>query len=196
MKINKNTLKHLFYSLLLILLAPSVLAARLGTGISPLDRGIEVISGVFNIEVLKNNEYVQIGFMKFMIFVVLFSVSNAALKKVKGIFDKKTAGIVSFAFSMIGVFMMPTRWLMATGSLITAIMSALIFLGFFIGLSYVAVFKLKKNWLQHLLGILILLFLLFVLDEWALFTGLPLVMMIKEDWMKKIFKPKEKNKWQ
>ncbi|MBN2051984.1 hypothetical protein JW756_00600 [Candidatus Woesearchaeota archaeon] len=182
MKINKHTLKYLFFSLLLIITVPGVFAYTSRTGISPLNRAIEMISNLFNIEVLKNNQTVQIGFLKFMLFIVLFSVANMSLKKVK-FFEHKTAGIVSFAFSMIGVFMMPYEWMLATGGLITVIMSSAIFLGFFLGLSYLAVFKFNKNWLQNLIGLLILLLLLFLIDEWALVTGLPMMFIIRKEWL-------------
>jgi hypothetical protein len=156
-----------------------VSVSALGTGVKPMDRGIEVISNLFNIQSLQSNEQVQIGFLKFALFIVLFAVSNQSLKRLK-VFDKKTAGITAFAFSTIGVFMMPHIWLLATGSTITGIMSSLIFLGFFIGLSYVAVFVLrpKENNPQmglakHLLGLILLFLLLTLLDDWALFVGLP-----------------------
>jgi len=191
MKINKNTLKYLFFSLLLIILAPQTFAYVSRTGISPLNKAIETISNLFNIEVLRTNELVQTGFLKFMLFIVLFAVANMSLKRIK-FFEHKTAGIVSFAFSMIGVFMMPTQWLLATGGLITVIISSAIFLGFFIGLSYLAIFVLNKNWLQNLVGLLILLLLLFLLDEWALVTGLPLMCFIRKEWLM----PRKGKKWQ
>lgn len=202
MKLNKNTVRYLFYSLLMIFIAPQVFAYG-RTGVSPLDKGIEAISNVFNIQILRTNESVQTGFMMFMIFIVLFAVSNMALKRVK-FFDKKTAGIVSFAFSAIGVFMMPKEWLMATGGLITALMSSVIFLMVFIGLSVVAVFTLrpkgdddKMGWLKNLLGLILLLLLLFLLDEWAAFVQLPTAMavLVSQKWLKKLFryKPREKH---
>lgn len=182
--INKAIKKPVFI-LLTLLIMPSALAYTARTGITPLNTAIEMISNLFNIEVLKN-AYIQEGFLKFALFIFLFAVTNMALKKVK-IFDKKTAGIVSFAFSMIGVFMMPTPWLMATGGLITVIMSSLIFLGFFIGLAYLAMFKLRKNWIENMLGLLLLMFLIFMIGQWSIYTGLPLIMIIKNNWMKKIF---------
>jgi hypothetical protein len=194
MKNAKNTIKYLFLSLLLIISAPGTLAYSVRTGISPLNKAIEMISNLFNIEVLRNNETVQTGFLKFMIFIVLFAVSNFALKKTK-ILDNKTAGIVSFAFSMIGTFMMPTQWLMATGGLITVVMSSLIFLGFFWGLAVVAVFVLRKKgeddqmgWIKNLLGLLLLLLLIFLVDEWAQVVGLPLIFAINENVLKRLFK--------
>ena len=204
MKINKNTLKYLFLSILLIILVPQVFAVSFRTGISPLNKGIETISNLFNINILQTNETVQVGFLKFMIFIVLFSVSFYGLKVTK-IFDKdnnKTAGIVSFAFSMIGTFMMPTDWLKATGGLITLIMSSVIFLGFFIGLAIVAMFVLKPKkeddpmgWVMNLLGIVLLLLLITLLDDWisiaqvpGLTTMAPLLFLASEKWIRKIMK--------
>ncbi|HEC96355.1 MAG TPA: hypothetical protein ENI59_01600 [Euryarchaeota archaeon] len=193
MKPKKNKSRHLFYSLLyaliLTLLAPQTLAYHVRTGISPLNRAIELISNLFNIEVLRSNTYVQEGFLKLMLFIVIFAVANMSLKKTK-VFDNKTAGIISFAFSMIGVFLMPTTWLLATGGLITVIISSVVFLGFFLGLTYVAVFVLRKNWLQNLLGLLLLLLLLFLLDDFASFVGLPLIILVKENWINKILRIK------
>ncbi|MBU1198254.1 MAG: hypothetical protein KKE98_05600 [Nanoarchaeota archaeon] len=200
MKINKNTVRYLLYSICMILIAPQVFAAG-RSGINPLDRAIEMISGIFNIEVLQNNETVQIGFLKFMLFIVLFSVSFWALRKTK-IFDdaqgKKTAGIVSFAFSMIGVFMMPYEWMLATGGLITVIMSSVIFLAFFGGIGYVAVFVLrstgeddKAGWVKNLFGLIILFILFFLVSEWSIFVKMPMVLFISQNWIKKFFKPKE-----
>lgn len=196
--INKNnTAKYLFLSLLLIMLSPNTLAysSFVRTGISPLNRAVEMIANLFNIEVLRN-EAVQVGFLKFMIFVVLFAVSNFALKQTK-IFDAKTAGIISFAFSMIGTFMMPHTWLLATGGLITVVMSSIIFIGFFWGLAIVAVFVLRKKgeddkmgWIKNLLGILLLFLLLFLLDEWAMVVGLPTILLINEQFIKKLLTKK------
>ncbi|MBN2459716.1 hypothetical protein JXB28_05515 [Candidatus Woesearchaeota archaeon] len=202
MERKNNTVRYLFLSLLLIILAPGTLAYSVRTGVSPLNKAIEMIANLFNIQALQNNQTVQEGFLKFMIFVVLFAVSNFSLTKIKGIFDeaqgKKTAGIISFAFSMIGTFMMPTEWLLATGGLITVIMSSIIFLGFFWGLAIVAVFVLRKKgeddnmgWIKNLMGVILLLLLLFLLDEWAQMVGLPIILMMKEDYFKRIFKKKQ-----
>ncbi len=197
MKTKKPIAKNTLPILTLLFSIPLSMGYTARTGISPLNRAIEMISELFNISVLQNNQHVQMGFLKFMLFIVLFAVSYMALKKVK-VFDNKTAGIVSFAFSMIGVFMMPASWLLGTGGLITLIMSSTIFLGFFVGLGIVAVFVLRKKgeddqmgWIKNLLGIILLLLLLFLLDEWAVIAGLPTVIMIKKEWVKKAFKFKK-----
>ena len=122
----------------------------------------------------------------------MFAVANMALKKTK-IFDNKTAGIVSFAFSTIGVFMMPIEWLNATGGLVTVIMSSIIFLGFFIGLAIVAVFVLRKKgdddkmgWIKNLLGVVLLLLLITLLDDFAAIANVPIFLFATEKWFKKI----------
>jgi hypothetical protein len=161
------------------------------TGISPLDGAFEIIGRLFNIQALKNS-YVQEGFLKLMLFVVVFAVSNMILTKVftKGNNPqgKKVAGIVSFAFSMIGIFLMPTAWLNVTGGVVVAVMSSLIFLLIFYGGMYVAMAYLKpadegtdpKNqlkapgWFLNLLGILLLFFLLGLLSIWQDFAQVPI----------------------
>jgi hypothetical protein len=158
-------------------------ANALGTSITVLDRAIVMISSLFNIESLQSNSYIQEGFLKFALFVVTFSVSFLSLQKAQIFKDaqgKKSAGVVALAFSLIGVFMMPHEWLLATGGAITTIMSSLIFLGFFIGTSIVAVFVLrpksgddKVGFAKNIIGLLMLFLLLSLLDEWALFVGLP-----------------------
>jgi len=163
-------LRYLLYFLLSLALAQPVFS--LGTGIGAMDRGIEAISRLFYIQALQESEYIQVGFLKFALFIVIFAVSNQSLKKIK-VFDNKTAGLTAFAFSTIGVFMMPLPWLMATGGTITAIMSSLVFMLFFWGLAFVASFKFNKNFLQKLVGLLLLFTLLALLETWAVFVGLP-----------------------
>jgi hypothetical protein len=197
---------------LLILLLGSIalpMATALGSGFSPLDQGITLISGLFNISAL-DNPIVQLGFLKLMLFIVLFAVSFRALQiPEKGLFageqGKKTAGIVSFAFSMIGVFLMPTDWLMVTGGAITAIMSSFIFLFIFWGGAYLAVKVLsgsgdddKYAWVKNLIGLILILFLLYLLTIWTVFSGvyfkiediqkLAIILFINEKTLKKLFK--------
>ncbi|MBN2142119.1 hypothetical protein JW711_02195 [Candidatus Woesearchaeota archaeon] len=191
---NKSKRQLLILTIVSLLFFPSALALR--SGFSPMDRAVEMIANVFNLRSLQRSTYVQEGFLKFMIFIVVFAVTFQVLQKIgKGyshIFERKTAGIVSFAFSMIGVFMMPTDWLLATGGLITAIMSSLVFLLVFIGGAYVAVFKLKPSddkslgWLMNLMGLFLLILLMFMLSMWADATHLPLILLLNKDWIKRI----------
>ncbi len=191
--------KFIVYSLILALLTPLV-SARTGVGV--MDKGIEMIGNIFNIRILQTSSIAQAGFLKFSLFIVMFAVTNMALKKTK-IFDNKTAGIIAFAFSMIGVFMMPTPWLMATGGTITAIMSASIFIGLFWGLAWVAMFTLRPKeenepygWVRNLLGILLLFILLSMIDDFAIAAGvkLSLVMLIQQDWLRKKLTKQYNNK--
>jgi hypothetical protein len=177
-----------FPRILMILLSLPLMifvpAAAVSTGVTPLDKGISLVSGLFDIRAFENS-MVQEGFLKMMIFIVLFAVSYRALQiQQKGIFSgdqgKKTSIVVSFAFSMIGVFLMPTKWLMITGGAITAIMSSVIFIIIFWGGAFLAVKTLsssgkddKFGWTKNLMGFLLILLLLMLLDVWIVFTGLP-----------------------
>jgi hypothetical protein len=173
------------YALAAALLSVAVLAAG-RTGISPLDNSFELIGRLFNVQALRN-PYVQEGFLKFMLFIVLFAVSNFALNKVfnrdgGNIQGRKVAGIVSFSFSMIGIFMMPTNWLNVTGGMVTAIMSSFVFILIFYGGIYAAMVILKPNddskapgWLMNLLGILLLFLLIALLELWQNYAQIPLL---------------------
>ncbi len=161
----------ILYLFLLLFLIP--VAAAYSTGIPPLNQGVELISSLFNIDLLRSNEDVQVGFIKFLLFITIFAVFRQALLKAGGVFQEpKTAGIVSFSVSAIGVFLMPRSWLLATGGAITALVSASVFLAIFLGVSYLAVMKLNKDALQNLFGLLLLVLLLMLLNIWAGFTGL------------------------
>lgn len=169
----KINLKNISFLILTILLAPSAFAyGRTGVGI--LDSGIETISNIFHINVLRNNAYVQEGFLKMMLFIVLFAVSFSALNLAGGVFNRRTSGIVSFAFSAIGVFLMPTQWLLATGGMITAVMSSFVFVLIFGGGIYAALFILQGPCPREFMGLLLILLLLMLIDAWAIFTNIPL----------------------
>jgi hypothetical protein len=167
-----------------IALASFVLAAG-RTGISPLDSAFEMIGRLFNIQALRS-PYVQEGFLKFMLFIVLFAISNFGLNKIfnnggNNPQGKKVAGIISFAFSMIGIFMMPTAWLNVTGGIVAAIMSSFIFIFIFYGGMYVAMAILRDKegskspgWLMNLFGILLLLLLIALLELWQQFAQVPI----------------------
>ncbi|MBN1793171.1 fibronectin type III domain-containing protein [Candidatus Woesearchaeota archaeon] len=167
------------------LITPAVFAYS--SGISPLDGAVVMISNLFNIRSLQDNVIVREGFLKFMLFMVMFAVSNYSLlyafKAKDNPQGKKTAGIVAFAFSMIGVFMMPTDWLMATGGTLTAVMSSVVFGIIFWGGSYAAVFLLRgkpddkdkaAGWVKNLMGLMIILLLIMLLQAWAVFTRIPI----------------------
>ena len=169
-----DTRYFLVFSLLSAIAIPGVSAY---TGISPLDGAMTLIATLFNLPSLQNPA-IQEGFLKFMLFVVLFAISNFGLMKA---FDKagnnaqgrRAANIIAFAFSMIGIFMMPTFWLRATGGVITAIMSSFVFILIFWGGAWLAMKVLTGDKLKDLFGVSLLLFLLFLVGVWANVTNLP-----------------------
>ncbi len=157
---------------ILILLLTIPLAMAYSTGIPPLNQGVNMIGGLFNLEMLRENEDVQAGIIRFGLFIVLLAVFRMGLLKAGGVFDTKTANITSAVISGIGVFFMPRDWLMATGGAVTALASASIFLAIFLGISYLAVMKMNKDWMQNIGGILILILLFMLLNVWAGRLGL------------------------
>jgi hypothetical protein len=149
------------------------------SGVGILDGPIEMISNLFNISVISENPFVQEGFMRLCLFIVVYSLAYYSLSIVfsKGANaeqGKKTAGIISFAFSMIGIFMMPPEWFDATGGLVAGILTTIPVIAVFVGLAYVAVMKLNENLFQNFLGFVLLFILLCMLGVVAGWAGIPL----------------------
>lgn len=178
-KIKPNSVRFLIFSIFAVFLTlPSVFAApRSGVGI--LDAPIQLISNIFNIRILSENPLAQEGFLKFALFMVLFSLSFWSLRKVfdsdgKNPQGKRTAMVISFAFSMIGIFMMPTQWFNGTGGILAAILTSVVFMAFFFGLAYVAVAKLNNGLLQNFFGLMILIALISMLGILSTAVGIPI----------------------
>jgi len=151
----------------------SIPVAFASTGIGAMDTVLGIIGNFFNFTALEN-ENVQIGFLRIMIFIALFTISYFALKKATIFKDNngKPAKVVGFVFSLIGAFLMPTSWLIATGGGITFLMSSIVFLLMFWGLTWVAVWYMKSNWVLNLFGIILLFLLLSLLGQWGDIVGL------------------------
>ncbi|MFP4524136.1 MAG: hypothetical protein ACLFO2_02335 [Candidatus Woesearchaeota archaeon] len=140
---------------------PPTMAAR--SGIGPLDKGIEVLSSVFYPSALLQDETLQIGFFKFLYFIIIFTMVNWVLNK--QVFNKdgddqngkRAASVIAFAFSAIGAWFLPAKIALGTGGMITAILILLLPIGITFGLAYYAMIKLKKNWMEHLFGLLLLI---------------------------------------
>jgi len=139
---------------------PLTSAAR--SGIGPLDGAIEMLSSVFYPSALLQDESLQIGFFKFLYFIIIFTMVNWVLNKQvfnKGGEDqngKRAAGVIAFAFSAIGAWFLPAKVALGTGGMITAILILLLPIGITFGLAYYAMAKLKNNWIEHLFGVLLL----------------------------------------
>lgn len=168
-------LRHLLGALLALLLAsPQALAATGYTGISPLNRVVELLSNIFTLPVLKNAT-VQLGFIRFALFVLFLAVAHWVFKK---IFDNKTAGVIATVFALISAFLMPENWVTANGGVITAVFSALIPLGVICLGVYFCVTTLNQNFIGRLIAIVILLLLLEVITVYKMAIGLPVVLLI------------------
>ncbi|MBD3209114.1 hypothetical protein GF367_01690 [Candidatus Woesearchaeota archaeon] len=160
--------KQLFLSLLATLLAlPLAAAAR--SGFSALDNGIELMSNLFYPSVLLTNQNVQIGFFKFLYFIIIFTIVNWVLGKFIFKADddknsKRAAGVIAFAFAAISAWFMPENVALGTAGLITAIFNLLIPVGLTVGAVYLAFYKLKESWWQHLLGAFIILAAIWIIN--------------------------------
>jgi len=176
--------KVLFGILLSIISIPFVSAFDIAQS---MDRGFTVIGDMFYISAF-DNPAVQIGFIKIMLFIAMFAVMFAAFKsageKLKWM-DVKTAKIISFVFSFLGVFLMPTSWLMATGGTIVALVSSIIYLSVMLGGGYLAVRTLRKNWAMNLIGIVLILALLALVEVWANFVGLGIFLFVPKTFFKR-----------
>lgn len=153
---------------------PFVTATNGYTGISPLNSVIQLMSTMFTIPVLQNSA-VQLGFMRFCLFVLFLAVAHFSFKKV---FDNKTAGIIATVFALIAAFFMPESWVTANGGIVTAVFAALIPLGVIAGGVWFCVKKLNDDFITRLIAIVILLLLLEIINVYKLALGLPLVFLI------------------
>ena len=169
----KNIYRVILLSLSALSALPIVLA-RSYTRIGPLDRGIELLSSVFYPSILLRNQNVQVGFFKFLYFIIIFSAANWALtsfvfksEKADAANSKRTANIIAGAFAAISAWFMPALLAKATAAIITAVFSLLIPLGLTGAAIYFAFYKMKNEWWQHLIGVVILLLALTLLN-WTL----------------------------
>ncbi|MFH0870245.1 MAG: hypothetical protein V1866_04280 [archaeon] len=171
-KIGVREKKYLVYALLALILIPNAFA-YFNSGISILDKPMTTFFGLFNIQALRTNPMIQDGFVIFVIFMSVFAAANTGLKKVFKD-DHRAAGIISFAVAASGAFLMPMQWLRATGGLL----STLVYILIFGGLSYLAVTGLSKDkdgkpsWPKNVVGLVLVMFLLMANESFSMSVGL------------------------
>ena len=158
--------KRLLQGILFLLALPLAQARRGSTGLSPLDSGLETISNIFNISVLQN-EYTKIGIAKLGLFILVFAVLFWSAQRAK--FPRKTAGIVAFVTAFIGIFFLPDKWFDVTSSMIAGIIGGALYLGLGI-IAIILAFKtfngnVTNEWLDRLIGIIIILFMIILLTN-------------------------------
>ena len=154
---------------------PFATAAR--TGFASLDTGIEMMSKIFYPSILLRNQSVQIGFFKFLYFIIIFTLVNWALSKFVFKADgedstsKRASSVIAFSFAAISAWFMPDKVALGTAGLITAIFNVLIPVGLAIGGIYLAFYKFKGEWWKNLIGMAILMFTIFVITWTLTFIG-------------------------
>jgi len=140
-----------------------------------MDSAIEMMSRLFYPSVLLRSQRVQVGFFKFLYFIIIFSVANWALNKVFSKGDdangKRVAGTVAFAFAAIAAWFMPVRVALGTAGLLTAILNLILPLGIAVAAIWFCFKKLNEEWWQHLVSIVILFTVIFILQWMLAFIG-------------------------
>ena len=152
-----------------LLILPSTFAFRTPrTGLNALDRGIELIGTTLNITVLENNEIVRLGVTKFAIFVLVLTLVRWSLLKGDR-FDNKTASTIAVVFALFSFFL-PRDVVLLTAGTISAFIGAALYLTFGV-VAMILAFKVFDGnatghaWLDHLIGLAILLFATFVIGH-------------------------------
>lgn len=163
---------------------PGVFALEGRTGISPVNRVIELLSYMFNVPILQN-ERVEEGFIRFALFIVFVAIAHYAFRKAR--FDNKTSGIISAVFGLIAAFLMPDKWVFANGGVITAVFTGLIPLGLVAGGLYMSTVKMNGSFVMRLLGLIILFTLLGVINVYYTALNLPMVLFLTPSLMKKFW---------
>jgi len=169
-----RAVRLLLWPLALLAALPTVFARSYYTGISPLNRVVELLSKMFTIPALSNS-WVQLGFIRFCLFVLFLAVAHWVFKK---LFDNKTAGVIATVFALISAFLMPENWVTANGGVITAVFTGLIPLGIVILTVWFCVKKLDSSFISRLIAIVLLLVLLAILDVYKTAVGLPIIFLL------------------
>lgn len=161
----KSRVKHIvFYIISFLAALPFASAAR--SGIPGLDKGIEAMSGLFYPSTLLRNENVQVGFFKFLYFLIVFAAVNWVLttKVFKDDNGKRASGVIAFAFAAISAWFMPVRTALGMGGFITALFTLLLPLSITGAVIYFSFGKLNKEWWHHLIGLLLIIFNIIILS--------------------------------
>ncbi len=157
---SNSRLKIFILSVISTLFIPSVAGE---TGLDPLNNVVRMIAEFFTIPAL-NNEEVQLGIIKFGIFLIVFAIAHLALRNVwgsgygGGANQARAAKVIAFVVAFIGSFFMPNGWALALGGVIAGLVIFLL-VG---GGAYYATMKLKDDWLQNLFGLIIILLLIWL----------------------------------
>lgn len=185
-RVREPLVKAVFLLFSTLLASPLVAAREFHTGVSPLNRVLGFMAWMFDTPILQN-EHVQLGFVKFCLFILFLAVSRAAFKK---FFDNKTAGIIATVFSLIAAFLMPKSLVVANGSVIMIVLTGLVPLGVVGGGVYFCVTRLNKNTITRLLAIVILVVLLAIVevyhnivDKWTTLSYL--ILLIPAKWLRR-----------
>jgi len=157
---DKSIIKKIILLPLLILVIPSASAYS-----NPIETLFVGISNFFNMNIFANSE-AQLGFLRFMLWLALFAIlfwsgSKFVFKEEKG---NRTAGVVAAIMSLISVIFMPESAVLGIGTAYSATIFVILTVGIAGFATFIAFKKLKNEWWEHILGILILIFAAMILN--------------------------------
>lgn len=149
---------------------PMAYASVYQTGISAINKAVGMISGLMTLPVLKN-QIVQLGIIRFGLFLMVFSVAFWGLNRIQS-FDRKPAGIVSFVLGFVGAALMPERWVYLNGSIFVVLVAGIvpigmISLGIYLAMKVLVAGKNGEDWWKELAGLAVLLFLLTLISIYS-----------------------------
>lgn len=162
-------MRSVAFLLTMMLSLPTALAYR--SGWAPLDMPVEMISRMFNIPILSNT-FVQVGFIRFGIWLMVFTLAFYSFHKFAFKDDRKTSGILAATIAFIGAIFMPQPWVIAQGGIITALITSALIIGLLITIVF-TVAKLSNNkfFVVRLLSIMLIFIMLAIIDILEMQTG-------------------------
>lgn len=125
---------------------------------NPLEGALISIASFFNLQIFRESA-LQIGLIKFMLCIFLFSVLfwSGTQFVFKGPEGRRTAGIAALVISLIGVIFMPNNAIIGLGSMLAGTFFIILTFGITAIGVYIAFKKLTGSWYMNLLGMLLLI---------------------------------------
>jgi hypothetical protein len=126
---------------------------------NPAEQVFVNIASFFNFEVFAHDPRLQVGLLRFLLWIMLFSILFWSGTKFafKGDDGRKTAGVVAAIMSLISVIFMPENAIIGIGVTYATVIFAILVVGIAALAIYLAFAKLKGEWYLDLFGVLILL---------------------------------------
>jgi hypothetical protein len=159
-------------AVVVLLLALGVASASAYRSGSPLDLLVEQIGRLFSVSAL-SNQYVQVGVLRFALWLILFSLGFYSLQRVfKEENGRKIAAVLSGVIATIAALFLSEKWVLLQGGVVTALLASVILLGL-VALSTLGIVRLShsKLFLVRVLALVIVFFMLYLIEIIERSTG-------------------------